>query len=249
MRLRSLLLIFVAAFLVLLVARLPLSVVLARAVPAGGPLAYGGVEGTVWDGHVRNVRLRGVPLGDADLALSPLSLVTLSPSLDWRLGGGAVTGRGELAVGLADRTIRVRDTDIAADLDRLPTMVPLSGVFAASVRTFEWQGRACRAADVDLRTSALNRNPMGLDWQGPTLTGQAACNAGNLIVSLAGKDASSDLDLKGTVTPEMTYALDVVLKTDNRDLRRSLAGMGFAQGKDGFTIHFEGLIGVDPSDL
>lgn len=249
MKLRYLVLIFVVAFLGFMVARMPLAFVLAQVVPASGPLSYSRAEGTVWEGQVHNVRLRGVPLGDADLALSPLSLVTLAPSLNWRLGGGAVTGRGLLSVHLMERAITVRDTDIAADLDRLPTMVPLSGVFAASVREFAWERQACRAADADLRTSALNRNPMGLDWRGPTLTGQAVCDNGVLTVTLAGADASSELDMEGAITPELAYRLDASLKTDNHDLRQSLEALGYRQGEDGFQIDFKGMIGVDPSNL
>jgi hypothetical protein len=247
MKLRYLLLIFGVAFVGLLVARLPLSVVLDAVVPQ--PVTYARAVGTVWNGHVRGLRLRGVPMGDADLALSPLSLLRLSPGLDWRLGGGAVTGHGWLSAGLLGRSITLRDTDVAADLERLPTMVPLSGLFAATVHAFSWDGAACRTADVDLRTSALNRNPMGLDWRGPTLTGTASCDHGALTVTLAGKDASSDLAIKGTISPELAYRLDVALKTDNRDLRQSLAAMGHDEGQDGFHIHFEGMIGVDPSEL
>jgi len=247
MKLRYLLLIFGVAFLGLLAARLPLSLVLDAVAPR--PVAYARAEGTVWNGHVRGLRLRGVPLGDAELALSPLSLLRLAPGLDWRLGGGAVTGRGWLSIGLLDRSITLAGADVAAELERLPTMVPLSGLFAATVHAVSWQGRACRQADVDLRTSALTRNPMGLDWQGPALAGKAACDNGMLTVTLAGKDAGSDITIRGTVSPELAYTLDVVLKTGDRDLRQSLAAMGYEEGRDGFHIHFEGIIGIGQPEL
>lgn len=246
MKIRLLVMVFVAAFVGLLVAKVPLNVVLGMAVPVGGDLSYSRAEGTIWRGEIKSVRIRGVALGDAAFRFPVFSLLRLQPKVHWRFSGGAVTGHGVLGKSLFGSNIRLEDTIFTADLRRLPTMVPLAGVFAVSVPHFVMDGTRCEAADMTLTTDTLRHNPMGLNWQGPVLDGRMDCEDGAYVIHMAGTDGDTRLDISGTVTPDLNYRLQVTAGVSDPDLRQALSVMGFVAGSDGYRYTYQGVIGALP---
>lgn len=246
MKIRLLIIVFVVAFVGLLVVKVPLGVVLGVAVPIGGEFSYSRAEGTIWQGAIKSIRVRGIALGDATLRLPIFSLLRLRPAVHWRLSSGAVTGHGVLDTNLFGTNIRLQDAIFTADLRRLPTMVSLDGMFAASVPHFVMDGTRCEAADVTLSTDTLGRNPMGLNWQGPVLDGRLDCEDGAYVVRMSGVDGDTALDINATVRPDLNYHLQVTANVADPDLRQALALLGFVSGPDGYQLTYEGVIGALP---
>ena len=59
-------------------------------------------EGTIWNGRIMGVYANGQPVGDVDLSLKPMSLVTFKPELEFQWGGAGGRGRqasGNIALG------------------------------------------------------------------------------------------------------------------------------------------------------
>ena len=73
---------------------------------------YASINGTIWQGRLRSVRVRGTNFGDVLYALKPLSLLGLSPALVIGAKDGAVRG--------ASKTFQTRERALLAGA-RKPT--------------------------------------------------------------------------------------------------------------------------------
>ena len=85
-------LVAVAAFAWFAAAQIPLGFVLRKLPLNAMGIQWTQSEGTVWNGRIMGVYLNGQPVGDVDVALKPVSLLSFKPSLDIQWGGAG--GRG-----------------------------------------------------------------------------------------------------------------------------------------------------------
>lgn len=170
MRSRHLLL-FIAAFLLFLAARLPLGAALALR-PDAHSLGAHRVEGTIWNGRMKGVRLAGVDLGEARLGLDPTALLGGRVAFDVTLSGGAVTGSARIyralggGFGLLNGTMEAR-------LHALAPTADLSGVFRIDDARLHFGPEGCRVADGHIAAAA------------PPLSGALLCHEGTAAIAIA----------------------------------------------------------------
>ncbi|HLY52275.1 MAG TPA: type II secretion system protein N, partial [Steroidobacteraceae bacterium] len=110
-----------AAFVVIVLTRLPASWVFPR-----GPLfACTSVEGSVWSGACAGLTVQHVGLGDLSWDVAPLRAFTGTLAADVELAHGPVSARSEVDLGLGGRvTLRNLLADVPLDPARVPRVPP-----------------------------------------------------------------------------------------------------------------------------
>lgn len=232
MRRRSMLTLFCLVLAVGLAVRLPLSVAVGIAVPERLALGYRTAIGTVWSGRLEGVTLAQHLLGDITLALRPWPLFAGRLSADWTLDRAGLEGRGRIARGLGGDT-KLRDTDIAGQVAELPTLVPLTGRFSLRSGHVHWGADGCRSAGGWVETDALTGGLPQLDWRGPVLAGDLACEGKALRLQMAGAQAGERFDVTALLHPDRRYELTVTVDAESGRLLMTLPLLGFAAMADG----------------
>ena len=132
MTVRGRLLVFLLSFSLFLAAMVPLS----AAVRWSGLDRYGiwfaRAEGLLWNGRIERLSYRGLPVGDLDLNIKPLSLLGLRVRAGWTLTGGDLEGHGVLETDFGSR-MGLEDTVLDGRLPRWAGVEPLLGSISAKV--------------------------------------------------------------------------------------------------------------------
>lgn len=196
---RALALSFLLALVLSLVASLPLRLVLAagaRIDPEVPGLSADGASGSIWSGRLRSVEWRGRALGDAAIALDPLSL----------LGGvqrlGLVTPEFSADL-LHGRRAGIDDANGSLALDlhgSLPGLVARLSV--ADVSLVFSDGR-CRQAGGNVEVELI---APGLD-QTIGLSGLVRCDGDSGLIALASLPGAAGVEADLTIEGDGHYQL------------------------------------------
>jgi len=232
MRRRSLIVVFCLVFSVGLAVRFPLSVAFGIAVPDRLAAGYRVADGTVWHGRLEGVSLSRHFLGDVTVFLRPWPLFAGRLAVDWTLDRPGLQGGGHMARGLGG-DIYLRDFDLAGRVSDLPTLIPLTGRFDLQSARIHWSVEGCRKAGGRVETDALARGLPQLDWRGPVLTGDLACDGEALRLEMSGAQDGDRLDVTATLHPDRRYELAVTVATESGRLLSTLPMLGFAATEDG----------------
>lgn len=242
MRNLGLLLVALAVFAGGLAARLPLGLVTDR---IAGPVAFGAVSGTLWDGQVRGLSVNGETLGDARVRLRFLPLLKGLAVADLAIDGRGLAGAGtasfdgdllvlENARGQADlarfgmidafgQTLR---GDVEADIERL----------AFSLKD------GCRVADLTARTDALSRSLGVYAGRGFPMSGEGHCDGDVLVIPLAGEGAEAAVRAELRIDRRGRYVSRLAVEPAARELGAFLEGMGFRRDGRAFVTERSGMI-------
>jgi len=188
-------------------------------------LAAASIEGSVWAGRLHEASLRGVPLGEVDVGLDAASLLTGAPRLDLRASGGAVTGEA-VAVSRRDG-LEIRQASGEAPLSLFAAGPRLDGRLRFEGLGLRFAGGRCQAAQGRL-TAQAQPTALGGAMSSATLSGQAACAAGALVLPLQGKAGESELALRVTLQPDGRYGVQTRIATTAPELGASLRLAGFS---------------------
>ncbi|PZN92196.1 MAG: type II secretion system protein N [Alphaproteobacteria bacterium] len=212
---------FVAMFALALLALLPLRV--AGLDNAG--LTAQAVTGSIWRGHLTAAQLRGLPIGDVDAGMAPLSLLggTLKLGFAGPVIAGAVLrhGNGGGVEGVRGRLLpgRVAGLPVASlDLDD----------FGADFRD-----AACAGAG-----GRVTLQPAGNLARIGTLVGAPRCDGPALVLPLAGDRGRLDLRIAADGGYRATLAVDDVGEGE----RAGLLAAGFQPTPSGLALTVEGRL-------
>lgn len=226
---------FAALLPVLLLVALPLRIALEWSGPAGQALTARMAAGSVWNGRLEDAFLAGIPLGDAELKLSPLSLVTGSPAV--RLVSPTLTTTLQMGrrQGLAQA-----DGSLLLPADSL---MPGAGLILRAERL-----TALFSADTCLQASGL----LNVALVGPdsaplaVFEGPAVCSGRSAVLSLASAGGEGLL-AQGRATlrfhPDGQWEVEVqVPGTQDPRSRQMLEAMGFLPGPGGWSRMARGVL-------
>lgn len=208
----------VAAILVGAVVLLPLRNVLAL---GDTGLSARDVSGSLWSGELADAAWRGVPLGDLQVGLSPMSLLTGAPSLGF--AGPALTGAATPA-GV---------TGLSGSIDASgQTPLPIGRIGMRDV-TIVFAGNSCTSAGGTLSVAATGAIATAL---GGTLQGTARCDAGALLLPLASATAQMQLRITGNGA----WRAEISVTSVDTSARSGLLAAGFAPTPQGLSRVLEG---------
>ena len=215
-----LLIVFVAAFLVMLVACVPLGAVLSW---SGLPLTAQRVEGTLWAGRLTGAAVAGQPVGTVRTRLEVLPLF-----------GGVVRLRTE-AKGPFTGKARLIAAGARQGADQVTGVVALDriGLPNASIRldnvTAAFERRRCLRAAGKARAQV---GGSGFLPQPVELTGAPACIEGRWTLPLAGETQGTRVEVQLGLLPDGAWRSEVILIPTDPALGQALAASGFTQDGD-----------------
>jgi general secretion pathway protein N len=214
---------FAALLLVALVLTLPLRLVL-----PDSALSARAATGTIWSGRLQDARVGRVALGDLDVSVRPLALLTgsMRARVSGPLGSGDIVG----GRGVANATIRL---PVAA----LFAPVPLTEIALDNASIIFERGRCEEAAGRVRATFAGDVGGLSLA-QG--LSGSARCEAGLLLLPLVSQSAMERLNLR--IAGNGSYTAELIVRSTDPVLAAKLAGSGFASTQAGYILRLSGTL-------
>lgn len=230
---------FLCVFLFALLALLPLRLAADwLGLGATGIAAREGV-GSVWAGALHGTQYRDVQLGDLVTRLRALPLVAGRAHLDLRRGD-AVSGqpdRMEGAISVSRNSYGVGDVTARLPLSTQFAPLPITGIDLSGVSTRFAAGQCASAQGaVTVETSG---SILGLPLP-TTLTGNARCEGGALLLPLAGASGLERLDLRFTGADRYRATLSV--RPADPALQLRLANAGFTAAGGVYSLSIEGRL-------
>ena len=224
---------FVAAFLFALVALLPLGLALRWLSLDERGFAAREAQGSVWLGIVREARFGSVPLGDLEARLRALPLAIGRARVDLDHAG---EGEGfEGGVTVSRHAFGV--DDVRATLLPGPAIGPLpAAAFDLSDLSAHFADGVCSSAE-GLVKASLSGDAAGIPLP-RTLSGNARCDGGALLLPLAAQSGMERLDLR--LFEDGRYRVELLVRPADEAARQRLAAAGFTAAGAAFALRTEG---------
>lgn len=223
--------VFVAAFAMSSLGTVPLSMVLGLFHAENAGLSAR-ASGSIWSGHLQDLRLSGVHVGDAEARLDPFALLT---------GVRRLQIRSERGVGLVvgGRTIGVEHVRASVDFAELGLALPFEGVLRLDDATLLFQDGRCSRAEGRISTDVFRRNV-----NGPDLAGTLACDGSAAVARLLGRVSDMEIAMVLRVEAGGSYRLDSRATGVSSAIRGALLLAGFAQSGESFVRLDKGMLGT-----
>lgn len=226
---------FLCALLFALIALLPLRLVLGWLDLDARGFAAREARGSIWYGALSEAQLGPVALGDLDARLNALPLFLGRARVDLERRDEANPFTGALTVsrhafGIEDLTAKL---DIGSALGPLP------------VASLDAQGLSVRFADglcasaEGAVTASIAGDVGGLTLP-PSLTGNARCDQGALLLPLASASGMESLNLR--LRADGSYAIQLAVRPQDDAARDRLTAAGFQLGSAGYVLSADGTL-------
>ena len=243
MNTRTLVLVFTLSMVAVGIWRIPMAAVGNWMPLDSAGVSYMRASGTIWGGDVQGLTWRGRALGDTKVALRPLSLLLGQARLRVAFDGkGALSGDGALVLGLAGR-LTIENMSAQLALSDLPVILPLNGTINLRIAEATFDTKGCRRVDAEIATDTLSRQPAGLAWSGPLLSGTASCSNGNVMVTLTGDRAPDSVKVAMDIFPTGDFRVAAEARTADQDVVRVLTAAGFTFGDGAMKLEQTGRWG------
>lgn len=218
-----------------LAVRFPLSAAMSLSGARGAALDWRAAEGPVWGGAVRGLTLHDYPVGDVRAALSPLSVLALSPSAAVTLTGPEASAQGRIGL-RPGGALRIADADATLYLTEISAIDPRlrvrGGVLTAQGLDLTLRGGRCLAASGALASDALTYG-FGGEWRGPSLAGEVSCADGLLVLPLAGAAEGDEVEAAARLGAG-AYRFEALVRSPDEGLARIAPLLGFAEYGEGW---------------
>jgi hypothetical protein len=203
----------------------------------------GDPEGTIWQGRIENAAIEGVRLGEVQLSISPLPLLTGRLAGHVAIDGPAGTGQGRFSL-TSDR-ISLTQAEGTVRLDALPLVDPLGRQVTGSVEVeaedLMVTREACLSGAIALKTDAFARAVQSFGAEGFPLAGQGVCEDGTLFLPMKGSGAEGEAVLTLMGSPRR-FVSELTVRPANPALGSALTQHGFQRTPDGYTLTTRGRI-------
>jgi len=242
MRTFLLVVVVLVVFVVGAVTQLPLSLVTDR---LGGPVDFGAVEGTIWDGKIEDIKVNGQTIGTATMKIDMLSLVRGKAKADASFEGRGLKGEG--TVGFDGDLIEIRDATGSADLGRFGLVdafgQKLRGTVEANIQHLAFsRSEGCQIAELNATTDAITRSLGAYAERGFPLSGQGRCEGEDLVVPLSGRGPDATIDAEMRVSKDGSYVSRMAVEPTADEMGAFLEGMGFRREGDVYVTERRGSL-------
>lgn len=210
---------------------LPLGLIAPSRVPG---LEASRVSGSVWKGRIEDARYNGVPIGDLDIAVSPQSLMSGEPALDFERGGVGDATRLRGRVRGSRTTQRIEGLSGTLRLNALPRGL------APIVITFDELALSLGPAGCMKAGGAVTAQLPDIPLIGPSppLAGTARCDSAAILAPLASPRSIISVDLRFWM--DGRWQADVGANPSNALVTAMLQGLGFAATPRGLGFQVTG---------
>ncbi|QDP00027.1 type II secretion system protein N [Thalassotalea sp. PS06] len=230
---------FLAVYLVFVIAMAPAKKLVAL-IELPQDVVLHGVDGTVWSGEAQSMSTSNYEIKDVDWSLSPLSLLTMSPSADVNFGRSPRIGpTGNLTIRNDHPYVGLHDADIKIEAGRIVNLVTLpvdmtaSGLVSVDLQTFITGKEICTEVAGDITWQQASVNAFDEEVALGDFKGKLSCENNSLAITL---DPDNDLGLELSVyiSQRGRIAAQGYLKPGPKfpESARPLLTMGFLGKKD-----------------
>ena len=222
---------FLAAFLVALLALLPMRLGIGWLGLDTRGLAAREVEGSVWFGAFKEAQIGSVGLGDMHAGLRGLPLLLGRARVAMERDAGTPDDAFDGAVTVTRRGFGFDDVDGRLQLSGALGPLPLTQVDMGDV-TAHFVGGLCERAAGTVR-AAVAGDIAGIALPGG-LTGAARCDDGALLLPLVSQSGTESLNIK--LFGDGRYQAQVLMRSADITLRDRFTAAGFAVTPAGYAL-------------
>ena len=204
-------------------------------------------EGTIWQGRVMGVYFNGQPVGDVDVALKPMSILSLKPTLDVQWGGAGGRGAGTITLIDGD-SVEARDLRLQQNISALESLASdvrsIGGTFRVSGAAVRIDDRQCTSASGNLTADTLSIAARQFGREFSDLTGTLGCENGAFDIQMTGDGPAGDsVKIEADATLQGAATIDVVVTTQDSDIEMLLANAGFSREDGAWTYRRDAVTG------
>ena len=226
-------LLFAAAFVMALIAFLPMRLMLGWIGLGDQGLTARSVDGSVWWGTLTDARFGDLAVGDLDAGLSPFQLLIgrARVALDSRGDGRILHG----AASVSRHSFGLDDMTAALSAGTVFAPVPVTGIDLDQV-SVRFRDGSCRRAEGRVKAT-LSGDVGGLPLsQG--LSGTAKCESGALLLPLTSQSGIETAAIR--LWPSGRFRAELSVRPANPADGTKLQLSGFQQTPQGYTLAVEG---------
>lgn len=224
--------VFVIGFTVALVGTVPMSVALSWVGANQAGLSAVTVSGSIWNGRLKAVQYRAIPLGDVEAALDPFALIAGTRRL-------AVNGPLGAAILVQGATHGFESADATVDIAHLRADASLAGHARLEQATLLFSEDRCVRAEGRLATDILKHA-----FDGPEATGALACAGDAAVARLDGEFQEGAVTIALRLDANGHYQAETRVTSASPMVRTALALAGFTESGGGFVRSDEGALGT-----
>jgi hypothetical protein len=240
---RSLTVILAIATAALIVATAPATIVGAALNKEG--VAVAAASGSVWRGELKGVSVQGVKIGDVAYAADPVAILTGRFAARAAIRNGAVNGAGRIAASLGGRVVVTNAKfTFALDAARRYAILgaPLAGTLRVDASKITFSGEGCLEGSAKLWTDALMGPAKRVGSKAFDLAGDGACKGRNFVVALAGRGGDGAVSVNLSVSPALTYVVNVEAEPARTEVAEALQILGFENANGVLTMAATGAL-------
>ena len=230
MRRLMLLIVFIIILIGALVAYMPLGYVINQSGASAASIGWAKVDGTIAKGRISGLYIDTQPLGDVNLKLRPLSILSLSPSYDIQWGGAAGRGTGVLTLtrsALIGKEIRMQQ-ELGALEALSPPVRAMGGSLRVSDGSFRLSRMGCEQASGTLSTDTLSTLAAQYGRQFGRISGPISCDTGAFVIDMEGSSDAGDqveIDARASLTGQGDFTTRI--STQDTQIIIALTQIGF----------------------
>ena len=208
---------FVAVLAVTLAASFPLALALRWSGMDAAGLSARAVSGSIWNGRLHDVRLRGLALGDVAARVDPFAFAagTLRLALSSERGSVTLLQGNRRGIENADLTLTLQQAGIALPVDGAVRLQHVTMLFAED---------GCASAGGRVSLDLFQRH-----WGGPVLTGTVACMGAAAVAALTGGGDAMRVRMIFAFDEHKHYRVESQVASSAPMLRAALSIAGFRE--------------------
>lgn len=226
----------VLVLIMALVVLLPLRIVFDMSGLGSRGVSARSVEGSVWSGTIRDLRLGRLSLGDLDAGLSAGGLLRGETVLAMTRAAD-IPGQPPLAFDLARSGDSIAMRGASGDIATADLFAPLPlRSVTLDGANISFVGRRCSAASGAVRVN-IEQSLFGITLQ-RGLSGTLRCDGDDLLIPLRGQSGLEQMDIR--ITGAGRYTADFTLGGLAGGAGDALSALGFRQQGDAMAIRING---------
>jgi len=226
---------FGAAFVIALIALLPLRLVMGLFDLGNTGLTAREVRGSLWSGSLRDANFGGVALGDLQAHLSPLPLLVGRARIDLSSAGRGDAHPLHGAIGVSRHGFGIDDMTATLAAGTVFAPVPVSALDLDDV-SIRFQDGLCQKAEGRVHAT-MSGDIAGVSL-GQGMTGTARCDAGALLLPLTSQAGTEAVALRLWATGR--FRAELTVQPTDPALAPKLVLAGFQAGPRGYALAIEG---------
>lgn len=224
--------------LIAVLGALPLAWVAPHLIPKASGIKWQAAFGTVWRGQLVGVSSPFGPIDKIQINTAPAAMLTGKAPLRLKIISPGFYAQGKLGWNQVS-DVRIHGFLMAAALVD-PRLQGLNGEIKLDIAQMRFASD-CRAASGTMSSDVLQRNQDQWHWQGPGLSGDVRCEAGDVVLDINGSEDGQTITALFRLKFNGRYRTEITLQTRQAQAAAFLPLLGFEDGPRGFTLTEEGV--------